>query len=202
MWFLCARSVLRITFCFKRWSLGPIDLIAKRSSGQFIYAAIVVQLLGANFCSPIRDLALILMPDPMVFSSLDHLYIRILSKLSDGSVYVMGIWQRWLKISSWWRKVNWKLLLRGLPSLMKDEKDECLRGLSSHSIQVARAHSMSIDRNIKIRLLYGTWCSLCNRLGFGLGGKYLIWSFFSRLIIYNQIRIQISPVTWVLHTTA
>ena len=65
-----------------------------------------------------------------------------------------------------------KTIATGLSSLMKDEKDECLRGLSSHSIQVARDHSMSIDRNIKTRLLYGTLRSFCNRLGFGLGGKY------------------------------
>ena len=39
-----------------------------------------------------------------------------------------------------------------------------------YSIQVARAHSTSIYRDIKTRLLYGALHSFCNR--FGLRGKY------------------------------
>jgi hypothetical protein len=69
-----------------------------------------------------------------------------------------------------------KLVLRGLSSLMKDENDKnggrLNKGVISYviphfahascSIQVARAHSMSIDRNMKTRLLYGALHSLCN----------------------------------------
>ena len=109
----------------------------------------VVQL-GANFCSLIRYLALILLRDPMAFSSLDLLYIRILSKLSDGSVYVEKragpplimitvIAHNLAEVIEdifMMEEGELKTITTGLSSLMKDEKDECLRGLSSPSIQL------------------------------------------------------------------
>jgi hypothetical protein len=57
---------------------GIIDLLVQRSSGQFIYAATVLKFVGADFCSPTKQLALVLKPDPTAFSDLDHLYTQIL----------------------------------------------------------------------------------------------------------------------------
>ena len=51
----------------------------QRSSGQFIYAATVLKFVGADFCSPTKQLALVLKPDPTAFSDLDKLYTQILS---------------------------------------------------------------------------------------------------------------------------
>jgi hypothetical protein len=58
---------------------GIIDLLVQRSSGQFIYAATVLKFVGADFCSPTKQLALILKRDPTAFSDLDQLYTQILS---------------------------------------------------------------------------------------------------------------------------
>ena len=81
---------------------------------------------------------------------------------------------------------EFKLVLRRLSSLMKDENDENWdleylnkgRGVISFvfthfahasfgdylfNLQVTRAHFTSIDRNMKTRLLYGALHSLCNR---------------------------------------
>jgi hypothetical protein len=54
---------------------GIIDLLVQRSSGQSIYAATVLKFVGADFCSPTKQLALVLKPDPTAFSDLDQLYI-------------------------------------------------------------------------------------------------------------------------------
>ena len=58
---------------------GIIDLLVQRSSGQFIYLATVLKFVGADFCSPTKQLALVLKPDPTAFSDLDQLYTQILS---------------------------------------------------------------------------------------------------------------------------
>ena len=58
---------------------GIIDLLVQRSSGQFIYATTVLKFLGADFCSPTKQLDLVLKPDPTVFSESDKLYTQILS---------------------------------------------------------------------------------------------------------------------------
>ena len=60
-------------------SEGIIDLLVQRSSGQFIYAATVVKFVGADFCSPNKQLELVLKPDSTAFSDLDQLYTQILS---------------------------------------------------------------------------------------------------------------------------
>ena len=56
---------------------GVIDLLVQRSSGQFIYPATVLKFVGADFCSPTKQLALVLKRDPTAFSDLDHL-LRVL----------------------------------------------------------------------------------------------------------------------------
>ena len=72
---------------------GIIDLLVQRSSGQFIYAATVLKFVGADFCSPRKQLALVLTPDPTAFSDLDQLYTQILSVYPStvNIVQVLGI---------------------------------------------------------------------------------------------------------------
>ena len=112
---------------------GIIDLLVQRSSGQFIYAATVLKFVGVDFCSPTKQLALVLKPDPMAFSDLDQLYTQILSVYPStvNIVQILGI------ISASHGELleviedifgieegGLKLVLRGLSSLMKDENDE------------------------------------------------------------------------------
>ena len=121
---------------------GVIDLLVQRSSGQFIYAATVLKFVGADFCSPKKQLALVLKPDPTAFSDLDQLYNQILSvyprtvniaqvlgiisvshgKLTEVMEDIFGIEEGELK-----------LVLRGLSSLMKDENDDDWDGLNSRA---------------------------------------------------------------------
>ena len=72
---------------------GIIDLLVQRSSGQFIYAATVLKFVGADFCSPRKQLALVLIPDPTALSDLDQLYTQILSVYPSAVniVQVLGI---------------------------------------------------------------------------------------------------------------
>ena len=113
---------------------GIIDLLVQRSSGQFIHAVTVLRFVGADFCSPTEQLALVLKPDPTAFSDLDQLYTQILSVYPSrvNIVQALGI------IIAFNRKNmpeviedilrmeegGLKLMLRGLSSLMKDENDE------------------------------------------------------------------------------
>ena len=72
---------------------GVIDLLVHRSSGQFIYATTVLKFVGAKFCSPTKQLALVLKPDATAFSDLDQLYTQILSVYPKAVniVHVLGI---------------------------------------------------------------------------------------------------------------
>ena len=114
---------------------GIIDLLVQRSSGQFIYAATVLKFVGADFCSPTEQLALVLKPDPMAFSDLDQLYTQILSAYPTtvNIVQILGI----IDVSHGvlaevmedifgMEKGRLKLVLRGLLSLMKDENEKGL----------------------------------------------------------------------------
>ena len=112
---------------------GIIDLLVQRSSGQFIYAATVLKFVGADFCSPTKQLALAMKRDPTAFSDLDQLYTQILSVYPSAVniVQVLGI------ISAshgdlaevfedifGMEEGELKLVLRGLSSLMNDKNDE------------------------------------------------------------------------------
>ena len=109
---------------------GVIDLLVQRSSGQFIYAATVLKFVGADFCSPTKQLALVLKPDPTAFSDLDQLYTQILSVYPStvNIVQVLGIIiavdNRWLpeviKDILGMEEGELKLVLRGLSSLMDE----------------------------------------------------------------------------------
>ena len=177
---------------------GIIDLLVQRSSGQFIYPMTVLKFVGTDFCSPMKQLALVLKPDPTAFSDLDQLYTQILSVYPStvNIVQILGIiiasksnLPEVIEDILGMEEGELKLVLHGLSSLMEDgnngddendENDEnaaCLneRVISyaiphfAHAsfsdylfIQVAWAHSMSINRNMKTRLIYGALHSLCN----------------------------------------
>ena len=72
---------------------GIIDVLVQRSSGQFIYAATVLKFVGVDFCSPRKQLTLVLRPDPSALSDLDQLYTQILSVYPSAVniVEVLGI---------------------------------------------------------------------------------------------------------------
>ena len=107
---------------------GIIDLLVQRSSGQFIYAATILKFVGADFCSPTKQLALVLEPDPTAFSDLDHLYTQILSVYpsSVNIVQVLGIiiacernnLPEVIEDILGMEEGELKLVLRGLSSLM------------------------------------------------------------------------------------
>ena len=109
---------------------GIIDLLVQRSSGQFIYAATVLKFVGADFCSPTKQLALVLEPNPTAFSDLDQLYTQILSVYPSevNIVRVLGIVSAFqgdfaevVEDTFGMEEGELKLVLRGLSSLMKDE---------------------------------------------------------------------------------
>jgi hypothetical protein len=114
---------------------GIIDLLVQRSSGQFIYAATVLKFVGADFCSPTKQLELVLKPDTTAFSDLDQLYTHILSVYpsSVNVVHVLGI----ISVSHGdlaevmedifgMEEGELKGMLRGLSSLTNDENGERL----------------------------------------------------------------------------
>ena len=110
---------------------GIIDLLVQRSSGQFIYAATVLKFVGADFCSPTKQLELVLKPDRTAFSDLDQLYTQILSVYpsSVNIVQVLGIiitfeertFPEAIEDIFGMEEGGLELVLRGLSSLMKDE---------------------------------------------------------------------------------
>jgi hypothetical protein len=112
---------------------GIIDLLVQRSSGQFIYPATVLKFVGADFCSPTKQLALVLKPDPTAFSDLDQLYTQILSVYPStvNIVQILGFiiasYQNLLEVIEdilGMEEGELKLVLRGLSSLMENENDE------------------------------------------------------------------------------
>jgi hypothetical protein len=121
---------------------GIIDLFVQRSSGQFIYAATVLKFVAADFCSPKKQLALVLKPDPSAFSDLDQLYIQILSVYPStvNVVQVLGIIMAFddddltpevIEDILEMEEGELKLVLRGLSSLIafvRDENGEYLTG--------------------------------------------------------------------------
>ena len=109
---------------------GIIDLLVQRSSGQFIYAATVLKFVGADFCSPTKQLALVLRADPTAFSDLNQLYTQILSVYPSTVtvVHVLGIISASHGVLAEVAEDIFEMekgelngMLRGLSSLMKDE---------------------------------------------------------------------------------
>ena len=134
---ICTENSSIMSHVEQPWpSEGIIDLLVQRSSGQFIYAATVLKFVGADFCSPTKQLALVLKPDHTAFSDLDQLYTQILSVYPSNVniVQVLGIITashgkfafasaRVYEDIFGLEKGQLKQVLRGLLSLMKDEND-------------------------------------------------------------------------------
>ena len=130
---ICAENSI-LSYVEQPWpSKGIIDLLVQRSSGQFIYAATVLKFVGADFCSPTKQLELVLKPDPTAFSDLDQLYTQILSVYPStvNIVQVLGIIIASDENSPdviedilGMEEGELKPVLRGLSSLMKDENNE------------------------------------------------------------------------------
>ena len=132
---ICAKDSV-LSHVEQPWhSEGIIDLLVQRSSGQFIYAASVLKFVGDDFCSLTKKLALVLKPDPTVFSDLDQLYTQILSNYPSAVniVQALGIiiasdehLPEVIEDILGMEEGDFKLIpvLRGLLSLMKDEMDE------------------------------------------------------------------------------
>ena len=130
---------------------GVIDLLVQRSSGQFIYAATVLKFVGAKFCSPTKQLALVLKSDATAFSDLDQLYTQILSVYPNtvNIVHALGI----ISVSHGklaevmedifeMEEGELQLVLRGLSSLtrMKVENDDDWDGLNSGATPTVIPH--------------------------------------------------------------
>ena len=123
---------------------GVIDLLVQRSSGQFIYASTVLKFVGTDFCSPTKQLALVLKPDPTAFSDLDQLYTQILSVYSSqvDLVKYLGIISashgqlaKAIEDVFGMEEGELKLVLRGLSSLTDDENGASLnKGVCSYVI--------------------------------------------------------------------
>ena len=133
---------------------GIIDLLVQRSSGQFIYAATVLKFVDSEFCSPTKQLELVLKPDPTAFSDLDHLYTQILSvyPTAVNIVQVLGIIIACEKNKLpvviqdilGMEEGELKLVLRGLSSLMGENKEIWNNGLTSYTIP-SFAHASFLD---------------------------------------------------------
>ena len=112
---------------------GVIDLLVQRSSGQFIYAATVLKFVGDDFCSPTKQLALVLKPDHTAFSDLDQLYTQILSVYPSevNIARVLGVivasdenLPEVVEDILGMERGELKQVLHGLLSLMEDENNE------------------------------------------------------------------------------
>jgi len=138
---ICAKHADILCHVEQPWpSESIIDLLVQRSSGQFIYAATVLKFVGADFCSPTKQLDLVLMPDSKAFSDLDQLYTQILSVYPSTAniVQVLGIILAFDTTSLTPQVIEdilgmeegeVKLVLRGLSSLIAfvgDENEEYL----------------------------------------------------------------------------
>ena len=125
---------------------GIIDLLVQRSSGQFIYADTVLKFVGADLCSPRKQLALVLKPDPSAFSDLDQLYTQILSVYPSevNIVQVLGIIIAFdeknlpvvIEDILGMEEGELKVVLRGLSSLM-DENDENGKCLNKEGVMLS-----------------------------------------------------------------
>ena len=138
---------------------GIIDLLVQRSSGQLIYAATVLKFVGADFCSPTEQLALILKCDSTAFSDLDQLYTEILSVYPSIAIQVLGIILAFNDdelipeaIEDVFGMVEGDLrpALSGLSSLMEDTSDKnewCMNMevISYHNVIFHFAHSSFSD---------------------------------------------------------
>ena len=141
---ICAENSI-LSHVEQPWpSEGIIDLLVQRSSGHFIYAATVLKFVGADFCSPTKQLALVLKPDSTAFSDLDQLYTQILSVYPGtvNIVQVLGIiiasgenhLPEMIEAILGMEEGELQQVLRGLSSLMSEGKWYLNKGVTSYVI--------------------------------------------------------------------
>ena len=220
---ICAENSI-LSHVERPWpSKGIIDLLVQRSSGQFIYAATVLKFVGTDFCSPTKQLVLVLKPDPTAFSDLDHLYTQILSVYPSAVniVQYLGI----ISISHGdlaeviedifgMEEGELKLVLGGLSSLVKDGNDKnggCLNervisyviphfahaSFSDYLFNSSRSGPFYVNRQeYENQLTIRSFVLIVQSIR---SWRYVILVIFNPLIIHNHDRM--SPITRVLHTT-
>ena len=195
---------------------GILDLLVQRSSGQFIYAATVLKFVGADFCSPTRQLALVLKPDPTAFSDLDHLYTQILSVYPStvNIVQVLGIIIAFDNLKDRSQEVvedilgmeegELKLVLRGLSSLMEDRvtSESYIIPRFAHAsfrdylLDSSRSGPFHVNREkYENQLTIRSFARIMQSIR---SWRYVIVMIFNLLIIHNHDRM--SSITQVLHT--
>ena len=191
---------------------GILDLLVQRSSGQFIYAETVLKFVGADFCSPTKQLELVLKPDPTAFSDLDQLYTQILSVYPStvNIVQVLGIIIVFPKDRSpmvledilGMQEGELKLMLHGLSSLMED-------GVTSNTIPpfahaTFRDYLFDSSRSGQFYVNREEYDNQLTMQSFAFimqsirSWRYVITMIFNLLSIHNRDRM--SSITQVLHT--
>jgi hypothetical protein len=152
---ICAENSI-LSHVERPWpTKGVIDLLVQRSSGQFIYAATVLKFVDADFCSPTKQLELVLKPDPTAFSDLDQLYTQILSVYPSAVniVEVLGIvigfdgnhLPEVIEDILGMEEGRLKLVLHGLSSLMEDENGKRSKGRVISYVIPHFAHASFFD---------------------------------------------------------
>jgi len=221
---ICAENLI-LSHVEQPWpGEGIIDLLVQRSSGQFIYAATVLKFVGADFCSPTEQLALVLRPDPAAFSDLDQLYTQILSVYPSAVniVQVLGIIIAFdnkklpevIEDIFGMEEGQLKLVLRGLSSLMKDENDENRGYLNRRVISYVIPHFahasfndylFDSNRSGPFHVNQQEYENQVTIRSFALilqviqSWRWVILMIFSLLTIHGHDRM--SSITRVLHTT-
>ena len=195
---------------------GIIDLLVQRSSGQFIYAATVLKFVGADFCSPTKQLALVLKPDPSAFSDLDLLYTQILSVYPSAVniVQVLGFiiasdedLPEVIEDILGMEEGELRLVLHGLSSLMEDENRESSNkrvityviphfahaSFSDYLFDLSRSGSFHVNRQeYENQVTLRSFALIMQSI------RSVILMISSLLIIHNCHRI--SSINRVLHT--
>ncbi|KAF5361415.1 hypothetical protein D9758_006238 [Tetrapyrgos nigripes] len=115
-------------------SIGVIDDLVQRASGQFIYASTVLKYVGEEYSHPVEQLELVLglpLGDPGAFSELDALYRQILLSNRNKArlIQILGTMLaiedacsvRWEELepghhSSGWKGIDVVELLLSLPT--------------------------------------------------------------------------------------
>ena len=192
---------------------GILDLLVQRSSGQFIYAATVLKFVGADFCSPTKQLALVLKPDPTAFSDLDQLYTQILSVYPStvNIVQVLGIIIAFqvdedpspevVEDILGMEEGELKLVLRGLSSLMGDWLCSYIIPRFAHAsfrdylFNSSRSGPFHVNKEeYENQLTIRSFVLIMQSIR---SWRYVIVMIFNLLIIHNHDRM--SSITQVLH---
>ena len=193
---------------------GIIDLLVQRSSGQFVYAATVLKFVGADFCSPTKQLELAMKRDPTAFSDLDQLYTQILSVYPStvNIVQVLGIVSASRgNLAEVFEDIfgmeegELKLMLRGLSSLMNDENGERKKYVIPHFAHASfRDYLFDSSRSGPFHVNQHEYNIQFTTRSFALimqsirSWRLVILMIFSLFIIHNHHSM--SSITRVLHT--